>query len=713
MTMKKVLLAIVLACGIIFNGIAQSVYGDAAVADVKVKYLNSLPEALEASAKENKPVFFNCFADWAVPCHAMNKLVFSDADFAKWLNDNFVCLCLDVSNPAYRNVVSKYRIRFFAHFLILDSKGNILHRIVGGSKLPEFKELVARGLDPDRCLAGMDKRYEAGDKEPEFLRDYIGVLRTADLQDKRDLVTKEYVSIVDSMDLTKRENWSIFTSLLSDASSERFPFLLRHYDVFVKESGYDIVEQFVGNMYIRELIPYLFDNKGYGELDIKTKGQEMNCYLADTNDAFTYLALAKARGEKRYLDFIKILKEDGDKIQWQVREGVDLSVVKILDDEPELKPEIEEYLNERMSLLKEGTSILGEYKNALKQAENAGGGVKFEDCGFAEILAKAKKENKLVFMDCYTVWCGPCKMLSSQVFPLKTVGDFFNAHFVNIKMDMERGEGKNLAKRYNVKVFPTLLILDAEGNLQHRFTGLRAPQILIAEAKRALSDSTAYGPVKAKYEAGDRTPVVVTEYLKNLVSVDGMTEEEGRAKAKEYFDSLSEDRKMDVGMLAFYSNFAVGDPKGEMASYFLKHHKKYKELAGKERTEKVLLDIYFPVLLSVMPNPDLNDKDLADVVEAIEAAGCVKEGSTLGYFVEILKAVDKQAWTQVLKIYKGKVAQMDYEFGRRNLDLLWKRLWSEIPTSVKKEARTYIISEKEQASIASHGTYDALLEFMK
>ena len=77
----------------------------------------------------------------------------------------------------------------------------------------------------------------------------------------------------------------------------------------------------------------------------------------------------------------------------------------------------------------------------------------------------AKQENKLVFMDCYTSWCGPCKMMTSKVFPQKIMGDYFNPRYVCVKFDMEKGEGVDLKTKYDVKAFPTFLCLDSEGNV--------------------------------------------------------------------------------------------------------------------------------------------------------------------------------------------------------------------------------------------------------
>ena len=72
--------------------------------------------------------------------------------------------------------------------------------------------------------------------------------------------------------------------------------------------------------------------------------------------------------------------------------------------------------------------------------------INFREGGFAEALEAAKSENKLVFMDCYTSWCGPCKALAKDIFTRKDVGDFFNANFINVKYDMEKARAWNCGR---------------------------------------------------------------------------------------------------------------------------------------------------------------------------------------------------------------------------------------------------------------------------
>ncbi len=78
-------------------------------------------------------------------------------------------------------------------------------------------------------------------------------------------------------------------------------------------------------------------------------------------------------------------------------------------------------------------------------ASSAQDGVNFRDITLEEALRQAKAENKLVFMDCYTSWCGPCKNMTEKIFPQKAAGDYFNPRFVCVKYDLEKGAGKELA----------------------------------------------------------------------------------------------------------------------------------------------------------------------------------------------------------------------------------------------------------------------------
>jgi len=77
-------------------------------------------------------------------------------------------------------------------------------------------------------------------------------------------------------------------------------------------------------------------------------------------------------------------------------------------------------------------------------------GIVFHDnTPWADIVKMAEEQDKLIFIDCYTTWCGPCKVLAREVFPQQKVGDFFNPNFICVKYDMEKGDGKMLTNVTN------------------------------------------------------------------------------------------------------------------------------------------------------------------------------------------------------------------------------------------------------------------------
>ena len=122
-----------------------------------------------------------------------------------------------------------------------------------------------------------------------------------------------------------------------------------------------------------------------------------------------------------------------------------------------------------------------EVRSTIIQTENVG--MIFTEGTFAEICAKAKKEKKNIFFDAYASWCGPCKMLKRDVFTTKTAGDFFNKKFINVAMDMEKGEGVALAPAFQISAYPTLLILNHKGEIIGRTMGYQSAEKLTEFAK--------------------------------------------------------------------------------------------------------------------------------------------------------------------------------------------------------------------------------------
>jgi thioredoxin 1 len=102
-------------------------------------------------------------------------------------------------------------------------------------------------------------------------------------------------------------------------------------------------------------------------------------------------------------------------------------------------------------------------------------GIQFHNGTWEEALQLAKKENKLIFLDIYATWCGPCKKLKANTFSNTEVGSYYNQNFLNVAFDGEQGDGAMLMQKYGLRSFPSLLFIDGNGKVVGQTVGYHNP----------------------------------------------------------------------------------------------------------------------------------------------------------------------------------------------------------------------------------------------
>ena len=131
-------------------------------------------------------------------------------------------------------------------------------------------------------------------------------------------------------------------------------------------------------------------------------------------------------------------------------------------------------------------------------------GIQFADASWNKLLQQAEKEDKLIFLDAYTTWCGPCKMMVRDVFPDKALGKYYNEHFINVQLDMESEEGRPVAARYAVRAFPSLLFISGKGEVVHQVIGYHDADQLLEVGEMALDPLGSLAGLMKRYRAGER-----------------------------------------------------------------------------------------------------------------------------------------------------------------------------------------------------------------
>lgn len=193
-----------------------------------------------------------------------------------------------------------------------------------------------------------------------------------------------------------------------------------------------------------------------------------------------------------------------------------------------------------------------------------------ENESWSAVKSKAVKENRMIFMDCYTSWCGPCKGLAQNVFPQPKVGEFLNSNFVCCKYDMEKGEGVMLYKKYkdNIPGFPTMLVINpADESIVHKVVGYTEPDALIAALQDGLDGKT-LTVFQKRYEAGERSLELIKDYCKALdVAYDQDTKEK---VVRDYIESMPLDSLMSKELLELYLPY-LNDAYSTQYEYVIKN----------------------------------------------------------------------------------------------------------------------------------------------
>ena len=210
-------------------------------------------------------------------------------------------------------------------------------------------------------------------------------------------------------------------------------------------------------------------------------------------------------------------------------------------------------------------------------------GIAFRVLSFSEALKRAEVEDKLLFVDCFTTWCGPCKRLSKVVFKDSLVADYFNRHFVNLKMDMEKGEGVELRKKYGVHAYPTLLFINSSGEVVYRLVGAEDALELLKKVKLGVESGGLSG-LKKRYEAGDRDLAFICGYI-NALSAANREQEAGKVAA-DFLQGREQKMLEDEDyFLVFY--YYVHDVNSSAFQYVVNHQK---EIADKFPRQGASLD---------------------------------------------------------------------------------------------------------------------------
>jgi thiol-disulfide isomerase/thioredoxin len=270
------------------------------------------------------------------------------------------------------------------------------------------------------------------------------------------------------------------------------------------------------------------------------------------------------------------------------------------------------------------------------------GGIQFLHDDWKTAIRLSKSMNKPIFLDAHTNWCAPCKLMSRTTFVDKNVVQFFNEKFINLKMDMEQGDGIILAKKYGIKAYPTLLFIDNEGIMLHRGVGMKEVEPFLELAKEALDPEKRLAAWDNRYTKGERNPDFLKDYALRLSQVlDPRQQIAAEAYLQTQKSWLTNDN------LKFIYRFA-DDARSPLFAYLVKNKARFKTLFG-EDVEVKIQNATADCLLNEKNLPSLT---LADsIIELVyEEAKAERYASNYRLVYYRMKG-DRQAYAEAAEMY--------------------------------------------------------------
>lgn len=149
-------------------------------------------------------------------------------------------------------------------------------------------------------------------------------------------------------------------------------------------------------------------------------------------------------------------------------------------------------------------------------------GIHFEEGPWEKVVEKAKKADKVIYLDAYAVWCGPCKMMAKNIFPDEEVGNKYNDYFINYSVDAEKGEGIDLARKYKVSAYPTHLYINPHTEeivtFQRGATHAEGFMAWADEAQKEYLDTLNLQYYAKQYEEGVRDQEFLIAYIEKAAA---------------------------------------------------------------------------------------------------------------------------------------------------------------------------------------------------
>lgn len=454
-------------------------------AQIDFQHNGSYEQATTLAREKGKKIFIDFYTTWCGPCKTMDQEVFNRSDVGSYMNNEFINLKIDAEKGEGISLAKQFNIKAFPTFVVLDPQKKELFRLQGAQPAKQFLENIQKNLDPERQSDRLALRYKNGDRSPQLINDYtLEIMKSGD-EKKGFEIVNNYFQELSATDKTDPANLFLYQRYALDIKDIKVQYLLANRQQYIDRLGQEQVNTILYRFVRLGLLTYAnghrIKQEGFNQTDYTTLKKDISrATLPDSLGIPALIKIADAQVTKDLPTILNSYESEFSNITKNDRFILMLTMSAFKDDRllaNRAKTLMKTYISETNAPSQE---IL---KRILFELEEKGPSINFQQLSFQDALTKAKAENKLIFMDCFTDWCGPCKWLDDNTFRDPSIVQYFDTNFINLKVDMEKGEGVELFKKFKIKSFPTMLFISGDGTIKQTLVGALDASKLLQEAK--------------------------------------------------------------------------------------------------------------------------------------------------------------------------------------------------------------------------------------
>ena len=223
-----------------------------------------------------------------------------------------------------------------------------------------------------------------------------------------------------------------------------------------------------------------------------------------------------------------------------------------------------------------------------------------------QTLKQAGKQGKLIFVDVYTDWCGWCVKMENEVYSKAPVSDYYNEHFINVKINAEKGDGPDIMDNYEIGGYPAYLFVNSAGEAVHSSGGYQEVADFRSLGEGAVMIFEKMPAMEEKFEAGTMELEKMANFASAVASA-GNDELLDRVVSR-YFEELPKKKRFSQEAFEVFSN-KLGDLDGEIFQFVMENQGEYIEAVGDKAFTQAMKGAYVKNLEYIMASRDYEALD--------------------------------------------------------------------------------------------------------